>query len=42
MKNFLRMKKELLKLVKNESAELTESAIFNTFKNDQLAFEDHF
>ena len=42
MKNFLRMKKELLELVKNKSAELAESAISNIFKDDQLAFEDYF
>jgi len=41
MKNFIRMKKELLKLVKNESAELAEPAISNIFKDDQLAFKDH-
>jgi len=35
------MKKELLKLVKSKSAELTEPAIPNTFKDNQLAFEDH-
>ena len=41
MENFLRTKEGLLKLVKGESAEPTEPAIPNTFKDDQLAFEDH-
>ena len=35
------MKKELLKLIKNKSAELMMSIISNMFKDDQLAFEDH-
>ena len=42
MKNFLRTKKKLLKLMKNESAESTTLIISNTFKDDQLAFEDYF
>ena len=41
MKNFLRMKEGLLKLVKNEFVEPTEPTILNTFKDDQLAFENH-
>ena len=41
MKNFLRMKEELLKLVKNKFEESTMSMISNKFKDDQLAFEDH-
>jgi hypothetical protein len=41
MKNFLRTKKELLKLIKNKSAELTVLIISNMFKNDQLVFENH-
>jgi len=41
MENFLRMKEGLLKLIKDESAELVEPAIPNIFKDDQLAFENH-
>ena len=41
MENFLRMKEGLLKLVKDESIELTEPIIPNTFIDDQLTFENH-
>ena len=41
MENFLRIKKELLKLVKSKSEELMMPTIPNTFKDDQLAFKDH-
>ena len=41
MENFLRAKEGLLELVKGESVAPTVPTIANTFKDDQLAFENH-
>ena len=41
MKNFLRIKKGLLKLIKSKSIELIEPTILNIFVDDQLAFKNH-
>ena len=42
MENFLTTHEGLLELVKGEAAEPTVPTISNIFKEDQLAFEDHF
>ena len=41
MENFLRIKKELMKLIKDESIVLILLIISNIFRNNQLAFKNH-
>ena len=41
MKNFLRTKKDLLKLISDTATEPVESSVSPIYKEDQLAFKIH-